>query len=458
MIMSFSYQNNILSKAKAWCTYTTIVVSIIILGLILLLHLPSIHIEKIKGEIPNEVYVWQRQWNSEVTQAISAASPSMSGFVVLAAEVVFRKDKIEDIISVPVNYQALLDTQKPVALTLRVGPFSGTFRENPEITELLGDIACSLIEEARKNEIEPSELQIDYDCAESKLADYQVLVQYLKEKVAQLQSDDLSGTIIAVPIVITVLPCWLNHNEFKALAHEANGFVLQVHSVEGPKGSDIPMKLCDSALSQKWVKKAACLGVPFRVALPTYGYIVGFNNGGRFLGLSAEGPSKNWPDGTILRTVSSDAAAMAKLVHIWQEDRPANMKGIIWYRLPVKSDKLNWRWETLELVMRGQKPDKGIELKVNYPESGLAQIVLANTGQVDYSPNFNIEIECGNSEILAADGMNGFVFNISDTSAANLKFKNENDLLRIRPGEHILVGWLRLNENSEVKGHVSEIH
>jgi hypothetical protein len=456
--MSFSYQNKILCKLKTWRIYTTISVSIIILSLISLLYFPAFHIEAVKGEIPNEVYIWQRQWNPEISQALNEASPSMSGFAVLAAEVVFRKDKIEDIISVPINYKALRDTQKPVALTFRICPFSGTFREKSEITELLGDIACSLIEESRKNEIEPSELQIDYDCAESKLADYQVLVQDLKSKVAQLQSDDLSGKITAVPIVITVLPCWLNHKEFKALANAANGFVLQVHSIERPKSPDIPMKLCDSALSKKWVKKAASTGVPFRVALPTYGYIVGFDDDGRFLGLSAEGPSKNWPDGTILRTVSSDAAAMAELVHVWREERPANMKGIIWYRLPVQSDKLNWRWETLELVMSGQKPEKEIELKIDYPESGLAQIALANTGQIDYSPDFNIEIECENSEILAADGMNGFVFNISDTSAANFKFKNENDLLRIRPGEQLLVGWLRLNENSEVKGHVSEIH
>jgi hypothetical protein len=422
------------------------------LSLFMYFHL-SQNIDKVSGEIPNEVYIWQRQWNNEVTDALSKAAYKMSGFAVLATEISFRKDQVDKIVSIPINYQALRETQKPVALTLRIGSFSGEFRKNPEITDLLGNIACSLIEETKANDIETSELQIDFDCAESKLADFRELVKSLKEKIAHLQN----GLKPSVPIIITVLPCWLKHSEFMALARETNGFVLQVHSLERPKGPAIPMKLCDFALSRKWVKKAAHIGVPFRVALPTYGYIVGFDSNSRFLGLSAEGPSKNWPEGTIVHPVYSDANDMSKLVASWQMDRPSNMKGIIWYRLPVKSDQLNWKWETLGLVMSGRRPKEAIELKVDYPQSGLAQIALVNTGQMDYLPNARVKIECAHSEILDADGMNGFVFDSSDTSTACFKTRNENNLLRIKPGEQLLVGWLRLNGNSEVKGHVSEI-
>jgi len=31
------------------------------------------------------------------------------------------------------------------------------------------------------------------------------------------------------------------------------------------------------------------------------------------------------------------------------------MRGVIWYRLPVASDKFNWPWPTLERVMRGER-------------------------------------------------------------------------------------------------------
>jgi hypothetical protein len=41
--------------------------------------------------------------------------------------------------------------------------------------------------------------------------------------------------------------------------------------------------------------------VPFRVALPTYGYVLAFDRNDKFIRLSAEGPAKEWPDGAQLR-------------------------------------------------------------------------------------------------------------------------------------------------------------
>ncbi len=413
------------------------------------------HNNRLNGEISNSVYVWQRKWNEEVTDSIAKASSEMSCFGVLSAEVSFKQNKIDNIVSVPINYEALKSTRKPVALAFRIGSFSGDFRKDTETASFLSDIACSLIEEAVENGIEPAELHIDFDCAESKLDSYRELVRVLKEKVQTL-SEALNQNQ-PVPVIITALPCWLKHRQFKLLVQEADGFILQVHSLERPKNSDTKIVLCDVASSVKWIKRAARLGVPFRVALPTYGCIVGFDTNGQYLGIKTEGPSRNWPQGANLRMVSSDAKAISELVRKWQKGRPENMLGIIWYRLPIETDQLNWNWETLEMVMDGRKPKEDIKVEIDYPQTGLVQISLANTGQLDYSPKINVEIECESLKILAADGMNGFVFDGGNPASASFKLKNENNLLRIRPGEQLLIGWLRLNGNTEVKAHVSEI-
>jgi hypothetical protein len=48
---------------------------------------------------------------------------------------------------------------------------------------------------------------------------------------------------------------------------------------------------------------------------------------------------------------------VANLVHEWSIDPPANLAGLIWYRLPNEDDDLNWRWPTLAAVMQGRAPD-----------------------------------------------------------------------------------------------------
>ena len=67
-----------------------------------------------------------------------------------------------------------------------------------------------------------AELQIDFDAAESKLAGYREWLVALRSRVGTTR------------LVFTALPAWLRHEEFRALAQAADGFVLQVHSLERP--------------------------------------------------------------------------------------------------------------------------------------------------------------------------------------------------------------------------------
>jgi hypothetical protein len=278
----------------------------------------------------------------------------------------------------------------------------------------------------------------------------------LKENIQKLPSTFNNKQ--PTPLIITALPCWLKHREFKLLARQADGFILQVHSLEIPQNSDAPIELCDTASSLKWIEKAARLGVPFRVALPTYACIVGFDINGKFLGITTEGPLRNWPEGSNLRMVYSDAEAIAELVNKWQISRPENILGIIWYRLPIKTDRLNWKWETLEMVMNGQKPKEEVNVEIDYSRDGLAKISLTNAGQLDYFPKNDIKVQCQYSNIIAAEGINGFIFDSGNSTDLNFKLINRNNLIRIQPGEQLLIGWLRFNANSEVNAYVRKIY
>jgi hypothetical protein len=318
------------------------------------------------GPLRHEVYVWQRAWTGPVREAVARRGTNFSALCVLKAEVSWKDGKPQ-VARVAVDYPTLAEARRPVGIALRIGPYSGPFLQavrgrgresapspadkdqsrfmsvatiqNQNATALLTDLAASIVAEARSNHLDLGELEMDFDCAESKLDGYRVWVEAIQRRVAPL------------PVTITALPSWLDSRAFKRLAAVATNYVLQVHSVERPKSLDAPFTLCDPRAARRAVERAGRIGVPFRVALPTYGYTLAFDPSGRFIGLSAEGPRPNWPTNALLREVRSDATAIARLVQDWTASRPAAMRGVIWYRLPVATDKRNWRWETLREIV-----------------------------------------------------------------------------------------------------------
>ena len=433
------------SKPVSYLALVAVVV--LVIGAILARYFWAFHtaVERRNGPFGQEIYVWQRQWGAVVSKALNQAAGQASSFSVLAAEVSWKGSEVDREVRVAIDYEALKATGRPVGFALRIGPYSGPFDKRGEAANFLTGFAGSLIAEAREAGVEPVELQIDFDCAESKLNGYRKWVEAFREKISP------------VPVVITVLPCWLDERAFKALARAGDGFVLQVHSLERPKGPENPITLCDSKAAVRWVEQAARNGVPFRVALPTYGYIMAFNKEGRFIGLTAEGPSRMWDEGTILRSVSSEPAAMARLVQGWQEDRPCAMQGVIWYRLPVETDILNWRWLTLSSVMAGRIPRDSVRVEVEYPEPELAEIVLVNDGETDQPAGAKIEVGCKGEDVIASDGLRGYAVTRTDTGSICLEYRGEKVFSTIRAGERWKIGWIRLKKEMEVKTHVSSL-
>jgi len=198
------------------------------------------------GPLRQEVYVWQRSWTQPVRAAVAQHATNFSALAVLKAEISW-KEKKPRLVRVALDYAKLSHAQRPVGIALRIGPFAGPFATNDSVGFFVTETAAALVAEARTNQIELAELQIDFDCAESKLDGYRVWVETIQQRVAPL------------PVTITALPSWLDSRAFRRLAVVATNYVLQVHSVERPKSFEAPFTLCDPRAASRAVERAGGL-------------------------------------------------------------------------------------------------------------------------------------------------------------------------------------------------------
>jgi hypothetical protein len=392
--------------------------------------------QRATGALPQSAYAWQRVWNEAVLEAVSARARHLSSLVVLNAEVGWKHGE-PVLVRIPLDFETLRETQRPVGLALRIGPFSGPFTFSDARTRWLADLATSLLRDARSNRLAVTELQIDFDCAESRLDGYGVWVEAIRRRVTP------------VPVTITALPAWLNQRACRRLLATADGYVLQVHSVERPRSPDAPFTLCRPDAARRAVEQAAQLRRPFRVALPTYGYSMAFDPRGRFIGLSAEGALPGWPEGTQVRELRADAASLASLVAAWQRDRPRELTGLIWYRLPVAGDRLNWPWSTLESVMAGVAPRAALRVEARRSDAGFVEVVLVNAGPEDDESGVQVAARWQDASLVAADGLHGF--EVRELGPDRILFQPRRGTVRVESQQGLTIGWLRLSVESPVE-------
>ncbi len=458
------------------------------------------------GPLRHDVYVWQRAWAQPVRKAVTQHATNFAEIVPLKAEISWKDGKPQ-LTRVAVNYPTLAaitatgradlpigsDAQQRVptiGMALRIGPYAGPFTvpsESPPspthasaptpshppreeragerrpsstqpstplpsplpaaqgegITRYVCDVAASLVAEARSNHLTLTELQIDFDCAESKLDGYRIWLEAIQRRVAPL------------PVTITALPSWLDSAAFRRLAALATNYVLQVHSVERPRSFTAPFSLCDPHAAARAVERAGRIGVPFRVALPTYGYTFAFDQGGKFIGLSAEGPRPNWPTNAQLREVYSDPIELSTLVQNWTASRPAALRGVIWYRLPTIVDNFNWRWPTLGAIVASRSLQEKLRIEPRRVEAGLTEVILVNSGDLDISSRLAVEVRWTDARLIASDALRDFELADRRTSAA--RFQTRSQPVRLRAGDRLTLGWLRFDRDCEVRCELSKL-
>jgi hypothetical protein len=186
------------------------------------------------------------------------------------------------------------------------------------------------------------EVQLDCDVPESKIAAY---ADFLK----QLKKQDANHTFSA-----TLLPCHLRHPELKAVLDQLDYTVLQLHALEIPKSLPDEYRLFDSEVADKAVQAMKMFRKTFRIALPSYAYTIHYTKDGRFRRMSAENEVPQRQD-EIRKTAQPDWNEVLK----FRKKHPA--LEVIWFRLPLKGDRLALEATNLLLLNQGKPPRKEIE-------------------------------------------------------------------------------------------------
>ncbi|MCC6694487.1 MAG: DUF3142 domain-containing protein [Candidatus Hydrogenedentes bacterium] len=349
-------------------------------------------------DLEQTYYVWQMQWTDSVREAVREASPGAAQVMVLLGEINTKNDALALTAAMP-DWNALSQARARVTLVLRANVGLGnhlSVERRAKTADYLAGVLKGAQEKAQAAGVEVAGLQLDYDCPSSKLGDYRGLLDALRERHAATQ------------LSITVLPTWLRRWEFADLVEGLSYYVLQVHSLEPPENVDSPIMLCDTSRIPGYLRKAAAVGVPFYLALPTYGYRFAFDSEGRFKALSAEGPQPAWDPSYRVKLVMTDPEEIAAVVRSVREAPPRACLGFAWFRLPVSSDELNWTWPTLQAVSQGRVPETSLHAEVRNPSGGLYEIWLANAGETRVWKAVAFDVTWEGHRLVAHDLLGGF--------------------------------------------------
>ena len=288
-------------------------------------------------------YVWQRDVTPAVIDAARAAVAEGRELFALAGE--FDADTSGTLIDLSPDLSSPFhfgsgDSPLPSA--------TAVFRVRLGALDAPGTVGAALA--ARANELGATRVQLDVDAPESRLGDYALLASAVRGGLPE-------GSTLS----LTLLPCHFAHRAaVRKVLDSADYGVLQLHGIEPPGKLSDGWRLMDPRTVRTSLSRARAIGVPLRVALPTYAYVLTFDPDGSFRRLYAEGfPGRETlPEGTICRLAAPDAALLAELLSA-PDALPA-----IWFRLPVAGgDRWCFDRATLSELEAGRVPEPCIALE-----------------------------------------------------------------------------------------------
>lgn len=367
--------------------------------------------------LTSEAYVWQSTARAETRDAMATAA-DLDCLHILAAEVAWR-DKQLVVATMPVD--PAIHPPARTGRVIRLGQSTASLIWTDERVAILAGAARTLAASR------PREIQIDYDCPASRLGGYRKLL------------DNMQAVVPDVPVVFTALPSWLDAPGFAALARAHPGYILQVHSLDLPSSAGAPVVLCDPAAARRAVARAAMHGVPFRLALPTYGSEILFDANGRVVDVVSEDrPSSKAARAVTRQQVMADAPALARLVAELLRAHPPALTGLVWYRLPVATDRRNWPWQTFDAVRQGKPVAPHLEISFATTGTGSHDIVLANTGTAPARLPAAIALPPGTT---AADAARPY--RVADDAARLILAPDDLSWRWLQAGERRTIGWIR---------------
>lgn len=381
--------------------------------------------------LPQRAYVWQRDWTSDVSDAVRQAGTHLDGLVVLGAQVDLPSDG-PHLIRANLDWHALRDFGKPIGLAIRIEG-----RTLP-LPALVTELARNLLESARENNVLLSEFQLDFDCPERALPEYQAWLP------------ELRAAIYPLPLRITALPSWLKQSGFARLLKSVDGFVLQVHSVPTRLPGE-RVALFEPERATRWIQQATTLGRPFTVSLPTYTALVGYDESGHSLGMALDGVQPSWPAGTRVAEFGANAGQLAQFATALSSKHSKSLEGLFWYRLPVGTGQRNWRWPTFTAVLQGRPPAHQLEVQTSGDNP--IDLSLHNNGEAEEHLDLTIRAWWNGPEPVAMEALPGW--NIVQSGQEVCFTRSPVPVPRLLPGGRRVIGWLRFTHPTLLHAEIS---
>lgn len=301
---------------------------------------------------PPDFYFWQRRWTKEVQEAYEQSDRNLSIF---AAEL--WKNKIE-------RSDVPLDIWKNprVRPVFRIHVDALTEKHIPDLVREIAATGANHVE-------------LDADVPESRLPAY---VKFLKEVKRQLPKK-------VIGLSITALPCHVPHEIFKQVIAETDYYVLQIHGIEKPKSTSDTCLMINYEIAQRAINKAKSLHHPFKIALPTYAYVLNFDKStGAFVSLQGEGNPSVHPKYTN-RLVSTELILIRKLMDTYQND------SFIWFRHPVCRDKLNYDLSVIHTLESGSLPPPALEIEWKEKSPHTLELWVTPKNRIDLTIDLSLQ-------------------------------------------------------------------
>ena len=288
----------------------------------------------------NGFYVWQRHWSDKVESAVrSELEAGTHDLYVLGGELEYEgRDARWRGVDVPDR----IWRHPRVTAVFR---FPVQALDDPERT------AGALV--SRAGALGVHRMQLDVDVPERLIARYGELVEGIRLR--------WPVEAAALRLGATFLPCHLDLAGIRRVLAAIDEPVIQLHGIDAPKNRAETWALMRRTTVFRALRMARALDGRFKMALPSYAYVLTFNADGSFRRLYAEGLPDDFvrSPGTTYELAAPDLDLLHEIF-----TSPLRLPAI-WFRLPVRgADRWCLERETLSLLEDGQRPAPTVEFAV----------------------------------------------------------------------------------------------